>query len=308
VTRPAPMPAPALSLVLAAACWGVGTVVSKQALDEIAPVVLLLVQLAVSVTFLSLVASSGRRRPTVRGRERARAMSLGLLNPGLSYALALVGLSTIAASTSVLMWASEPALIVVLALVALHERLTPRLSMAIAMALFGVLLVVYSGGFSGSPMGVMLTFGAVLACAVYTILARIWTVDSSALAVTLDQQVAALAFAALLALSVWLVDGTGFAGPVPWDEVSAGAWTAAILSGLMYYALAFWLYLSALQRVAASIAGSFLTLVPVFGVAAALLVGERLDARQWVGAALVIGSVAVITKASTRRGAHVVGG
>lgn len=301
MSRSVPTAPPALLLVLAAACWGVGTVVSKQALDEIAPVVLLLVQLTISVLFLFLISRSGRRRPAVRGHERLRAMSLGLLNPGLSYALALVGLSTIAASTSVLIWASEPALIVILALFVLHERLTPRLGVAIVMALFGVLLVVYAGGFSGSPIGVLLTLGAVLACAVYTILARIWTVDSEALGVTLDQQVAALAFAIVLTLSVSLIDGGQLSGPVELADVSTAAWAAAVLSGLMYYALAFWFYLSALRRVEASIAGSFLTLVPVFGVAAAMLVGERLDARQWLGAALVVGSVAVIARASAGR-------
>ena len=224
-------------------------------------------------------------------------MALGLLNPGLSYALALVGLSTIAASTSVLIWASEPALIVILALIILREQLTPRLWLAIAMALAGVLLVVYAGGISGSSVGVLLTLGAVLACAVYTILARIWAVDDEALPITLDQQTAALVFALVLVahcrpslIRVSSPDRSAF------SDISARAWAAALISGLMYYALAFWFYLSALRHVEASIAGSFLTLVPVFGVAAAVLTGERLDLHQWVGAALVIASVAVIAR------------
>lgn len=290
---------PVLSLVLAAASWGVGTVVSKQALDEFAPVALLVVQLTISVLFLSAL-SMRSPRPTSTARRRRRAMSLGLLNPGLSYALALVGLSTIAASTSVLIWASEPALIVLLALIVLRERLTPRLWSAIGMALAGVLLVVYAGGISGSPVGVLLTLGAVLACAVYTILARIWAVDDAALSITLDQQTAALVFALLLAAVLLLADPSQLVGATALGDISTRAWLAAIISGLMYYAMAFWFYLSALRHVEASIAGSFLTLVPVFGVAAAMVTGERLDIRQWVGAALVVGSVAVIASASRR--------
>ena len=290
---------PVLSLVLAAASWGVGTVVSKQALDEFAPVALLVVQLTVSVLFLSTL-SIRTPGPTATGRGRRRAMLLGLLNPGLSYALALVGLSTIAASTSVLIWASEPALIVLLALIVLRERLTPRLWSAIAMALAGVLLVVYAGGISGSPVGVLLTLGAVLACAVYTILARIWAVDDAALSITLDQQTAALVFALVLAAVLLLADPGQLVGATALGDISTRAWLAAIISGLLYYALAFWFYLSALRHVEASIAGSFLTLVPVFGVAAAMVTGERLDIRQWVGAALVVGSVAVIASASRK--------
>jgi len=294
-------------LVLAAACWGVGTVISKQALEELAPVSLLVIQLAVSVIFLLALSVRGTNDRMPRSRRR-RAMVLGLLNPGLSYALALVGLSTIAASTSVLIWASEPALIVLLAFAFLHERLTPRLTTALGMALLGVLLVVYAGGVSGSAVGVLLTVGAVLACAIYTVLARIWAVDDAALAITLDQQTAALVFALMLATAIYVAGGGQLTGPVAWTDVSAGAWAAALASGLMYYALAFWFYLSALKHVAASIAGSFITLVPVFGVAAALVTGERLDTRQWLGAALVVASIAVITKASSRRGERTLGG
>jgi drug/metabolite transporter (DMT)-like permease len=291
---------PYVSLVLAAACWGVGTVISKQALEELAPVSLLVIQLAVSVIFLLALSLRGTNDRIPRSRRR-HAMVLGLLNPGLSYALALVGLSTIAASTSVLIWASEPALIVLLAFALLHERLTPLLTAALGMALLGVLLVVYAGGVSGSAVGVLLTVGAVLACAIYTVLARIWAVDGATLPITLDQQTAALAFALLLAAAIHVAGSGQLTGPVAWTDVSAGAWVAAIASGLMYYALAFWFYLSALKNVTASIAGSFITLVPVFGVAAALVTGERLDIRQWLGATLVIASVAVIAQASLRR-------
>jgi drug/metabolite transporter (DMT)-like permease len=116
----------------------------------------------------------------------------------------------------------------------------------------------------------------------------------------LDQQTAALAFALALAIAVAVGGGGQLTGPVPLSDVSAQAWAAALVSGLMYYALAFWFYLSALRHVSASVAGSFITLVPVFGVAAALVVGESLTPRQWIGAALVVSSVAVIATASAR--------
>ena len=292
------MPLPFVYLVLAAASWGTGTVISKQALDAIAPVVLLVVQLTVSVVLLTvLTAGGGRRRPSTPTDRRA--MLLGLLNPGLSYALALVGLSMIAANTSVLIWATEPALIVLLAMLFLGERLTLPLGGALVLALTGVVLVVYSGGVSGSAAGVALTIGAVLACAVYTVLARVWAVDSATATITLGQQAAALVFALVLALVVASLGAEGLTGPVPLEEVPLKSWVAAVVSGAVYYALAFWLYLSALKDVSASVAGSFLTLVPVFGVAAALLTGERLDTRQWIGATLVVSSVAVIARASS---------
>lgn len=300
------MPRSFLLLVLAAACWGIGTVVSKRALDAIAPVTLLVVQLTVSVLLL-LVLAHIRRRSPAEGPVDRRAMLLGLLNPGLSYTLALVGLSTIAASTSVLIWATEPLLIVVLAVVLLHEKLSPPLTVALAVALLGVVLVVFDGSVGGSWVGVALTVAAVLACALYTVLARIWAVGGTSVRVTLQQQMAALAFAVVLAAVLAAWGSGGLSGPLPLSEVPVDAWAAAVLSGAMYYALAFWLYLTALRAVEASVAGLFITLVPVFGVAAALVAGERLGARQWVGAVLVVGSVSASVLQQTRAPRRVLG-
>jgi drug/metabolite transporter (DMT)-like permease len=69
----------------------------------------------------------------------------------------------------------------------------------------------------------------------------------------------------------------------------------------LYYGLAFWLYLTGLRHVPASYAGAFLPLIPVFGVTAGYLVGERLEPRQWLGAAVIVVATAAI--ASLQRAA-----
>jgi drug/metabolite transporter (DMT)-like permease len=57
---------------------------------------------------------------------------------------------------------------------------------------------------------------------------------------------------------------------------------------MVYYGFAFWFFVGGLRGVPASVAGSFLPLIPVFGLAAGYLLGDRLLDRQWVGAVLVI--------------------
>ena len=69
---------------------------------------------------------------------------------------------------------------------------------------------------------------------------------------------------------------------------------AIVASGALYYALAFWLYLAGLRRTSATFAGSFVTLIPVFGLIAAAATGESLKGQQWAGALIVVGAVAVI--------------
>jgi drug/metabolite transporter (DMT)-like permease len=73
--------------------------------------------------------------------------------------------------------------------------------------------------------------------------------------------------------------------------ISAQLWALAVLSGILHYALAFLLYLIALQSVPASHAAFYIALIPVFGVASAIvLLGEQPSVAQWVGAVLVIAS------------------
>ena len=104
--RPAIAPADLARLAIAAVCWGLGTVLSKAALEDIAALPLLAIQLAVSLVILVLLMRV--RRIPLRGEDPALLGRLGILNPGIAYALGLLGLATITASLSVLLWVLEP--------------------------------------------------------------------------------------------------------------------------------------------------------------------------------------------------------
>lgn len=276
-------------LIGAAACWGVGTVISKHTLNGIEPFTLLTAQLLTSTAFLFTVILI-QRVQMAWTPEMRRLAALGVLNPGIAYALGLLGLTYITASMSVLLWATEPVLILVLAFVLLRERISVGLGVALGVAVLGVLLVVYEGGATGTLVGVSLTVAAVAACALYTVFARYLLVDDASIAVAGVQQAAALVFASVLfAATELLTSGSGLI-----TSVSATTWLWAALSGLLYYGLAFWLYLGGLAAVSASFAGSFITLVPVFGVTAALFIGEQLSTRQWLGATIVLGALAYV--------------
>ncbi len=279
------------ALVLAAACWGAGTVVSKQALAEIAPLPLLSFQLAVSVATLLVVARI-RHEGSPGDPESRRLGRLGLLNPGLAYALSLIGLREITASMSVLLWALEPVLILALAAVVLGERPGPVIVAASAVAIGGFALVVFDPSAGGSPVGVTLTLAGVAACAVYTVAARRWlpSASDSTLAVVLRQQAHALGLAVVVVLAL----AVGGDAVLP-AQVSAGAAISAVASGLLYYTAAYLLYLSALRSVRASVAAASFYLIPVFGVSLGWLAGERLGLLQLAGAVVVVAAVATIS-------------
>jgi drug/metabolite transporter (DMT)-like permease len=210
---------------------------------------------------------------------------LGLLNPGLAYALSLLGLAYVAASLSVMLWAIEPLLILVLAAWFLRERIGPSLVVFSLIAVAGIVLVIDQPGGTGRPLGVLFTVAGVACCAAYTVVTRRWlaTADSTAQVIAV-QQIYALAFALVLVGAAWVLGGA-----VRPENVSLAGWAGAIGSGVLYFGLAYWFYLSGLRDVPASLAAVSFYLIPVFGVAGGfLLLGERLEPSQWLGVATVL--------------------
>jgi probable blue pigment (indigoidine) exporter len=136
----------------------------------------------------------------------------------------------------------------------------------------------------------VLTLVSIAFCALYTVLTRRLMLDDSSLTVVLAQQAAALTFAVTLASVVSLAGGPGW----DLDGLGAGGVLGAAASGVLYYGLGFWFYLAGLRHVPASYAGAFLPLIPVFGVSAGYLIGERLEPRQWLGAAVIVAATAAI--------------
>jgi drug/metabolite transporter (DMT)-like permease len=199
--------------------------------------------------------------------------------------------SGVGRTPSVMLWALEPLLILVLAAWLLRERVMPELVLLSLIAVGGMLLVIYQPGGVGSPIGVLLTAAGVGCCAVYTAITRRWlsTADSTG-QVVVAQQAYALAFAFLLVTVARILGGAGL--PV---AVSPTGLVSAIGSGVLYCGLAYWLYLTGLRRAPASIAAASFYLIPIFGVSGGfLLLGERLEPIQWVGVAVVLTAAAVI--------------
>ena len=285
-------------LLLATAAWGLGTVISRRAVLEIPPLTLLVVQLGASAVVLGLVLLARGRLREVRDVP-AGLRWLGIVNPGLGYGLGLLGLASISASLAVLLWAIEPLFILVLAAAFLRERVGPRFVVLSLFALVGMVLVVYEPGVGGELVGVLLTVAGVGCCAAYTVASRRWLGADAAAPVVLVQQGMALVGGVL---AVGLVAAAG--GEVLPSAASAVAWASAVASGVLYYAAAYVLYLSALRTMPAATAATSFYLIPVFGIAGSItLLGERLTTVQWLGAAVSLVAVYLLLHQPSAKGA-----
>lgn len=281
------------AIVSACLCWALGTILSKTLLSSFPPVTILVFQLTPSVIALWLAVVLTRSRAPSARLLPAIAL-LGLLNPGWAYTLSMFGLAETSASVATLLWAFEPILILGLAWAFLGEQVDRQLVALVALATSGVLLVSGLLGASATMApGSVLILAGVLCCAIYTILAR--NLDADPLFTVAVQQSAALGWV----LAIWpfelrSVDLSSIA-TIPFRDVAS-----IILSGLLYYALAYWFYLHALRSMAASVAGSFFNLIPVFGVMGSFFfLGERLALSQWLGAVLIVGAALTVLRRGT---------
>ena len=273
-----------------AACWGLATVMSRDLLSGMTSSALLVVQLAASVTVL--VAMSLARAPwRIRSPAFAMAVSLGLLEPGLTYSFALVGLSLTTAGNASIIAASEPLLIVLANWLIFRHRPSRAMLICTGGAVLGILLVsgqAWSGGRGASIVGVLLLIVSTFFAALYVVLSSRVVVAFPASSLAAGQQIIGLLFATAV---LGLVEALGLEHQ-DWAQIHPSRLLYAACSGIVQYALAFWLYIIGLKHATANSAGLWLALTPIFGLAGAYLwLGEVPAQAALSGTALIVGAV-----------------
>ena len=282
---------------LAALCWGVATVMSKGALASFPPVFLLVVQLIASVVLLWIYIFI-RHAPIPRPAfgDLVKFSSLGLLEPGLAYLLTLIGLADTQASNATLIYATEAIMIIIISALLFREKPSLRFVSLSVVAVGGLLLalgVFSSGKHGGSFAGDALIFAGTVAAALYVVLSARFATRIDPVYIVAWQQTIALVFALLLLPLEWMQQPTMQVITTAPFEI----WLLAGLSGIVQYALAFSLYLTALTTLSANYAGSFLNLIPLFGlICAFLFLNETLSFPQLVGAAISVAAVTLINR------------
>lgn len=282
-----------LAGVGAAACWGVATVLSKAALEFFPPLTLLVVQLLCS-NFLLWSIVSLQQIPLPSARQTLRLGLPGLIQPGLSFTLGLIGLSMTSASVEALIWSTETLFIIGLAWLMLGERVSVAIASLASLAVMGVVLVNAAGtdAAASSLLGNLLILAATFCAALYTVLIRRHAPQTnSLLLVALNQAIGLVGV-----LVIWLISFR-WQAPLTSTEISWQIWLLAALSGILLHALPFWLHTIVLGSLPAGLAGLFLTLVPLFTIGGAtLFLNEQLSLTQWIGAGLILAAMTAISR------------
>jgi drug/metabolite transporter (DMT)-like permease len=290
---PAPPPArhPALAadlgMLLVALIWGVNFSVTKGAFDRIPP----LAFTAVRFTLASLLLVPLVRRVEGPGAlppgALPRLVVLGVVGNTLYQLSWISGLDRTTASNSALILASMPTIVALLAVALGLEPLRPRVLGGVLVASAGVVLVVAARGTGFGPAtlaGDLLTLGAVVCWAGYTLGLRVLPAEISPLRVTMVTTVAGAPVLLLAGLPSML--------GMDWGAVGWQGWAAVGYSTVLSLLVAYLIWNRSVKVVGPSRTVIYMCLTPLIAVAAAAaLLGERPRPLQAVGAALILAGV-----------------
>jgi drug/metabolite transporter (DMT)-like permease len=215
-----------------------------------------------------------------------------MLEPGLAYALSITGLVMTSASSGSLIFATEPIFIILISAIFLREKVRPLVWLMVAAIVLGAALVSGDDTAGGAQnlLGDVLLVLSTASAALYVIFSRRSVETRAPMPVAAVQQ----SFGLLLVLVLLPFFAASYSG-FDFGVVTMGTWAWAMLTGVVQYALAFFLYLTALRDLRASQAALYLTLIPVFGMAgAALFLGETMTGIQLLGAGMIIGALVLL--------------
>ena len=269
-----------LALVAAAAIWGSTFVVTKILLDEAEPFFIAVARFAIALAVLwPLLAWRGRERAAVYFRPAF--IALGLLGVAANFGLQNLGLAYTSAADAALIIALTPVPIAALAAVILGERLVRRQLIGITVSICGIVLITGAGGVAtpAAVLGDLLIAASTLAWAGYTLLGKRLAPGHTAATIA----TAGIGWGVAFLLPLALVEAIVVSPP----ELSFLGVAALAYLGIAASAATFLLWNYALNAVGASVAGTFLNLIPLFGVAFALFAGESVSLLQLGGGAAV---------------------
>lgn len=292
---------PRVALLSACCLWAVSFIATKTALDAVPPLVVVTLRLAVSaVCFLAWGIAARKLLRPLRLRTFLRLAGLSVFGTGLHYGLQTIGLQYTTASNGALYAITAPITIALLAAVLLRERLSPRKTAGIALAICGVVTVIgydhfLSFSLRDGAAGDLLVMASIVMWALFTVLGKRITDELGALFVT--AWVTLIGAVTMVPIGLLEASQRSFA----LASVPARAWFAIGFLGVGCSFLATLLYFVALEKTESQKVGVYLyTIPPMTAVVAHFYLGEELGLRFFAGAALVLVGVHLTESAASR--------
>jgi len=283
-------------LVAVPAIWGGTFVAGKHVVAVMSPVMGSFSRYLIACVALLIAAFALEGGlPKLSRKQWLATFVLGVFGVFAYNLLFMAALERLPGSRAALIIALNPVITITISSLVLKERLSPRRWLGVAIALFGVWIVISRGDIgsiagAGIGAGELFMFGAVTSWALYTIIGRKVLGGLTPLVAT---NYAALWGTLLLAC----VAAPEFSSLTPaqfgWSRIGA-----LLYLGVCGTALAFVWYYTSVKKLGTAVTSIFNNLVPVFGVLiSVLLLGEHLLVSMLIGGAIAIVGVMMVSRA-----------
>jgi drug/metabolite transporter (DMT)-like permease len=277
-----------LLILISGICFGAMAIFARLTYEAGAsPTTVLFLRFGIASVCM-LVIMFMRRLPFPRGRTLLTLVlmgGVGYVGQSLCYFTALTLAS---AGLVALLLYLYPAIVTILAVIILKERVSKVKGIALVFALTGTVMTIGLGG-GGQPLGILLSLGGALIYSVYILVgSRIarpgMAMPFSAVIITSG----AIVSAALVA-----VKGTAF--PVTWS-----GWISMMAIALLCTVLAIIAFLAGLERIGPTHAATLSTIEPfVTVILASLVLGENITLMRAVGGIMILLAVVVLARSGS---------
>ena len=230
---------------------------------------------AAALVMAAIVAVSAVVRRRLPPRPSAGVLVAALLEPGVTYLLINAGIALTSGAHAAVLIGLESAFVVLLSAILTRTVPRPAVLLGLGSAVVGAVLLTEGGGGQASLAGDVLVLVGILAAAGYVVVASAVAVRMDAVTLTGYQFVVGwLVTVPLLAVLLGR-EGPGASRPDP------ASVAAAVATGVLGSVVAFLLYNWALRSVSTALAGTSLTLIPVFGLAfSVVFLGDPVSAAD----------------------------
>ncbi len=287
---------PTLSALFAVVIWGATFIATKIALTEVSPATIVWIRFAIGVVILGATVLARKQFALPSWSDLAYLAILGFLGVTFHQWLQATGLQTAQATTTAWIVASTPVFIAILGWLVLKEKMGWLRVGGIALAAFGVLLIVSKGDFAAlftgreGTVGDFLILVSAINWAVFSILSRRELARHPAARMMFYVMLTGWLFTC-----IWIF---GFGpGLTELPRLSMNGWAAILMLGIFGSGLAYIAWYDALQALPASQLGAFLNIEPlVTTVLAALMINEAITFVALIGGAIIIFGVWLVNR------------